>query len=164
MVLTLRLLLAALGLVAVCICLSILLYGPADTANGFEALFNALMSELNSLPQELVVWGKSILSETVASLGDRGFDRPIILTVPPLATMNGEYVQAKLKNRVGVFTDLLAHAPDVGICSGLKAYVEAGAHSIVAHGGGSVLDAARAVSYLPHQQTGRYPTSSSNNS
>jgi hypothetical protein len=42
MVLTLRLLLAALGLVAVCICLSILLYGPADTANSFEALFNAL--------------------------------------------------------------------------------------------------------------------------
>jgi hypothetical protein len=36
------LLLAALGLVAVCICLSILLYGPADTANSFEALFNAL--------------------------------------------------------------------------------------------------------------------------
>jgi maleylacetate reductase len=114
------------------------------------------MSQLNSLPQELVVWGKSILSETVASLGDRGFDRPIIFTVPPLETMNGEYVQAKLKNRVGVFTDLPAHAPDVGIRSGLKACVEAGAHCIVAHGGGSVLDAAKAVSYLHHQQTGRY--------
>jgi hypothetical protein len=42
MVLTLRLLLAALGLAAVCICLSILLYGPANTASSFEALFNAL--------------------------------------------------------------------------------------------------------------------------
>jgi hypothetical protein len=42
MVLTLRSLLAALGLAAVCICLSILLYGPANTANSFEALFNAL--------------------------------------------------------------------------------------------------------------------------
>jgi hypothetical protein len=43
MVLTLRLLLALLGLAAVCICLSILFYGPANTADSFEALFNVLV-------------------------------------------------------------------------------------------------------------------------
>ena len=40
MVLTLRLMLALLGFAAVCICLSIMFFGPANTANSFETLFN----------------------------------------------------------------------------------------------------------------------------
>lgn len=114
------------------------------------------MNQYNCLPQDGVFWGEHILQGTVARLGDYGICRAITFTVEPLARLNQTHVQPNVKQGVGSFTDLPAHVPDVAVQQGLDACLQAGAQSIIALGGGSVLDAAKAVSHLHHEKTGRY--------
>jgi maleylacetate reductase len=115
-----------------------------------------IMNQLDCLPQDAVLWGCDVLSEAVARLDEYGIERPIIFTVGRLEDMERQFVRPHLRNSVGAFVDLQAHALDTDIRNGLEACVRMGARSIVAHGGGSVLDAAKAVSYLHHKKTGRY--------
>ena len=114
------------------------------------------MNHLNCLPQEGIYWGQHILQGVVARLGDHGIHRPITFTVAPLEGIYRSCVQPNLKEQAGSFTELPAHVPDVAVQEGLDACLQAGAGSIVALGGGSVLDAAKAVSHLHHEKTGRY--------
>jgi len=114
------------------------------------------MNHLNCLPQEGIYWGQHILQGVVARLGDHGIHRPITFTVAPLEGLYRSCVQPNLKEQAGSFTELPAHVPDVAVQEGLDACLQAGAGSIVALGGGSVLDAAKAVSHLHHEKTGRY--------
>lgn len=114
------------------------------------------MNQLTCLPQDGVFWGQHILQSTVARLPDFGIHRAITFTVEPLADLNATSVQPNLKQGVGSFMDLPAHVPDVAVQDGLDACLRSGAESIVALGGGSVLDAAKAVSYLHHEKTGRH--------
>jgi len=114
------------------------------------------MNQLKCLPQVGIVWGHDILKTVAASLGDYGISRPIIFTVEFLEALNREYIQTGARDTVGVFTDLPPHVPDFAVRNGLGACIDRGADSIIALGGGSVLDAAKAVSYLHHQQTGRH--------
>ena len=114
------------------------------------------MNHLNCLPQDGVFWGQHILQGAVARLGDHGIHRPIMFTVEPLAKLYQSCVQPNLKQGTGSFMDLPAHVPDVAVQNGLDACLRAGAESIVALGGGSVLDAAKAVSHLHQEKTGRY--------
>ncbi|MDM0001035.1 iron-containing alcohol dehydrogenase [Variovorax sp. J22P240] len=114
------------------------------------------MNQYNCLPQDGVFWGEHILQSTVARLADYGIGHAITFTVEPLAKLNQTHVQPNLKQGVGTFTDLPAHAPDSAIQQGLDACERAGAESIIALGGGSVLDAAKAVSHLHHERTGRF--------
>lgn len=114
------------------------------------------MNHLNCLPQDGVFWGHHILQGAVAQLGDHGIHRPITFTVEPLASLYQSCVQSNLKQGAGSFMGLPAHVPDVAVQKGLEACLRAGAESIVALGGGSVLDAAKAVSHLHQEKTGRY--------
>jgi len=114
------------------------------------------MNHLNCLPQDSVFWGANSLAETVAHFGDYGIDRPITFTVAPLAQLNSTYVQPHVQNGVGSFTELPAHVPDVAVQHALAECIRLQAHSIIALGGGSVLDAAKAVSYQHFQKTGRF--------
>ena len=114
------------------------------------------MNHLNCLPQDGVFWGQHILQGAVARLGDHGIHRPMTFTVEPLAKLYQTCVQPNLKQAVGSFMELPAHVPDVAVQGGLDACLRAEAGSIVALGGGSVLDAAKAVSHLHHEKTGRY--------
>ncbi|MHC6223562.1 iron-containing alcohol dehydrogenase [Pseudomonas sp. X10] len=114
------------------------------------------MNHLNCLPQDSVFWGANSLAETVAHFGDYGIDRPITFTVAPLAHLNSSYVQPHVQNGVGSFTELPAHVPDVAVQQALAECIRLQAHSIIALGGGSVLDAAKAVSYQHFQKTGRF--------
>ena len=114
------------------------------------------MNHLNCLPQDGIFWGQHILQGTVARLGEHGIHRPMTFTVEPLTKLYQECVRPNLKQAVGSFMELPAHVPDVAVQAGLDACLHAGAESIVALGGGSVLDAAKAVSYLHHEKTGRY--------
>jgi maleylacetate reductase len=114
------------------------------------------MNHLNCLPQEAVFWGPHILQSTVARLAEHGIQRPITFTVAPLAQLHRDCVQPNLQQDAGTFTNLPAHVPDVAVQEGLEACLSAQAGSIVALGGGSVLDAAKAVSHLHHDKTGRY--------
>jgi maleylacetate reductase len=114
------------------------------------------MNQLKCLPQVEIVWGHDVLETVAASLEDYGISRPIIFTVGVLEGLNREYIQSGVRGAVGVFTDLPPHVPDFAVRNGLGACIEHGADSIIALGGGSVLDAAKAVSHLHFQQTGRY--------
>ncbi|MNF25695.1 Maleylacetate reductase [compost metagenome] len=114
------------------------------------------MNQLNCLPQASILWGTNILADSIARLGDHGIDRPITFTVTALEYLNRTYLQPNIKQGVGTFTDLPAHVPDFAVEKGLAACIGLKANSIIALGGGSVLDAAKAVSYRHFQQTGRY--------
>jgi alcohol dehydrogenase class IV len=70
--------------------------------------------------------------------------------------MRRRWITPHLSGGVGVFLDLPAHAPDVGIRNGLAAAIQSSAESIIAHGGGSVIDAAKAISYFHFKEKGRY--------
>ncbi|MBZ9780335.1 iron-containing alcohol dehydrogenase [Pseudomonas sp. REP124] len=114
------------------------------------------MNQLTCLPQDAVLWGSNILADAVSRFGDYGIERPITFTVAPLNHLNETSLQPHIRQGVGVFTELPAHVPDVAVQLGLEACLRLGAKSIIALGGGSVLDAAKAVSYLHFQQTGRF--------
>jgi alcohol dehydrogenase class IV len=114
------------------------------------------MNQLICLPQEAVLWGKDILADAVTHFGKHGIESPITFTVEPLQALNRKYLEPNIRQGVGSFTDLPPHVPDVAVGAGLDACLRLGARSIVALGGGSVLDAAKAVSHLHHQATGRH--------
>jgi len=114
------------------------------------------MNQLNCLPQNAVVWGRDALASTAAALAAHDIRRPMTFTVEPLQKLNQTYLQPAIQDSVGRFVDLPPHVPDSSVRDALGACISAQADSIVALGGGSVLDAAKAVSYLHHKQTGRY--------
>jgi alcohol dehydrogenase class IV len=114
------------------------------------------VSQLNCLPQEAVHWGHDLLPAALARLPGMGFARPITFTAPPLQALHREHVAPHLAHAVGTVTDLPAHVPDVAVHAALDACIRAEAGSIVALGGGSVLDAAKAVSHQHQQRTGRH--------
>ncbi len=53
------------------------------------------------------------------------------------------------------FYEIGQHAPVAGIRKGLQSFKDAGADVIVTVGGGSPVDAAKAILYLHQQETGR---------
>ncbi|EJN22528.1 alcohol dehydrogenase, class IV [Pseudomonas sp. GM78] len=114
------------------------------------------MNQLTCLPQDSVIWGENILATAVSRFAEYGIESPITFTVTPLTELNDTCLQPHIKQGVGVFTELPAHVPDVTVEKGLQACLRLGAKSIIALGGGSVLDAAKAVSYRHHQQTGHF--------
>ncbi|MGO4810955.1 iron-containing alcohol dehydrogenase [Cupriavidus sp. 2MCAB6] len=114
------------------------------------------MNQLKCLPQEEIVWGHGVLQTVAPSMGNYGIRRPMTFTVEFLEALNREYLQPAIGDGVGTFTGLPPHVPDFAVRDGLRACIEANAGSIIALGGGSVLDAAKAVSYQHFQQTGRY--------
>jgi alcohol dehydrogenase class IV len=57
----------------------------------------------------------------------------------------------------GTFTDFGEHTPVAGINACIEKYRATGADVIVALGGGSPIDGAKAVRYMIHEQTGEAP-------
>ncbi|KIC20701.1 iron-containing alcohol dehydrogenase [Leisingera sp. ANG-Vp] len=115
------------------------------------------MGHFISLPQETILWGENSLPASLSRFPEFGISRPVVFTADVLEALAQEHVLPHLAElHLGLVTDLPAHAPDTGIRAALEACKRLGAGSIIAVGGGSVLDAAKAVSYLHYQETGRY--------
>jgi len=114
------------------------------------------MQRLNWLPHGAIYWGRDILAESAAALGQHGIGRPLVFTVERLRPFYEQHLSAHLEQAVGIFGKLPAHAPDTAVRHGLDEAVRLGADSIVALGGGSVLDAAKAASHFHHERTGRF--------
>jgi maleylacetate reductase len=114
------------------------------------------MQQLDFLPQEKVIWGRQVLGDAMPGLGRYGIEKPILFTVEPLAVLANKLVTAIGSDVVGEFVDFPPHVPEAAVNNALRACESTGAKSIVALGGGSVLDAAKAVSHFHHVRHGRY--------
>lgn len=114
------------------------------------------MQQLDFLPQEKVVWGRQILADALAKLSRYGIEKPILFTVEPLAGLAKEVVAAIGSDVVGEFLDLPPHVPETAVNNALRACESTGAKSVIALGGGSVLDAAKAVSHFHQVRHGRH--------
>ena len=114
------------------------------------------MSELKYLPQDAVVWGHDAVMQNMARLGSYGIEKPIVFAAKSLLPVFRTHIAPHLENSVGMVTDLPQHAPDFAVRSALDTSVSTGARSIIALGGGSVLDAAKAVSHFHEIRTGSH--------
>ncbi|MGO4355196.1 iron-containing alcohol dehydrogenase [Rhizobium sp. RAF36] len=114
------------------------------------------MQKLEFLPQERVIWGRGVIADALSNLGMHGIERPIVFTVEPLAELAKALVAPHLSDSVGTFLDFPPHVPDTAVERAIEACVASGAGAIVALGGGSVLDAAKAASHFHEVRTGRY--------
>lgn len=114
------------------------------------------MQQLDFLPQEKVVWGRQVLADALTKLSRHGIERPIVFTVEPLAGLANEVVAAMGSDVVGEFLDFPPHVPETAVNNALWACESTGAKSIIALGGGSVLDAAKAVSHFHQLRHGRH--------
>ena len=114
------------------------------------------MNHLNCLPQDAVFWGENTLAGALPRLQHYGIERPIVFTVEPLEALVRTHVEPHLQDIAGSFTGLPAHVPDTAVQAALDACLRSDARAIVGVGGGSVLDAAKAVSHLHHGRTGRH--------
>lgn len=114
------------------------------------------MQQLEFLPQEKVIWGRQVLGDAVAALERYGIEKPILFTVEPLAALADELVASIGSGVVGEFFDLPPHVPEAAVNNALRACEGSGARSIIALGGGSVIDAAKAVSHFHQLRHGRH--------
>jgi alcohol dehydrogenase class IV len=120
------------------------------------AALESSMNHLHCLPQNTVVWGHDVLACAKETLAAQGFRRAMTFTVEPLRKLADTHLAQAAGDGVGCFTDLPPHVPDTNVRKALATLRDANADSILALGGGSVLDAAKAASYLHQQQTGRF--------
>jgi maleylacetate reductase len=114
------------------------------------------MNELLFLPQERVCWGHEVLSSTLAKLGDYGIDSPIVFSIPELEHIRATYIEPAIGPACPSLLEFPGHVPDVAVRSALSALREHRAKSIIALGGGSVLDAAKAVSHAHFLEVGSH--------
>ncbi|NEU98637.1 iron-containing alcohol dehydrogenase [Bradyrhizobium sp. UFLA 03-164] len=103
---------------------------------------------MRCLPQDTLRWGVGVVDAVLGDLADAGLERPMIFTVEPLLFSTTRVILPQLHDVSGVHSDFPPHAPDTAIERALDRCIRAGARSIIAYGGGSVLDAAKAVSHF----------------
>ncbi len=96
--------------------------------------------------------GKGAISEIPAELNSRGFKKAFVCTDPDLLKFN---VAQKVTNVLDeakfayeVFSDIKPNPTIENVLSGVEAFKKSGADSIVAIGGGSAMDTAKAIGII----------------
>ena len=110
------------------------------------------------LPTEKVYYGAGSLSHLPSELGRLGCRRAFIITGRTLAEKTPliKTVEGLLGvNHVGTFAGIRQHAPESGIDEALRQVQECQADVLISVGGGSPIDAAKAVAYKLAYQVGR---------
>ncbi|KAJ7929121.1 alcohol dehydrogenase IV [Mycena leptocephala] len=105
-------------------------YGPGCAATALPKLIQVL-----GVKKGLIVTGRSLYTKT-----------DVVSKVEEILKAHDAYA--------GVFTDFGEHTPVAGINACIKIYRDSGADFIVAVGGGSPIDGAKAVRYRIQEQTG----------
>ncbi|KAG8213699.1 alcohol dehydrogenase IV [Butyriboletus roseoflavus] len=111
-------------------------YGPGCVRTALPKLLSILDGK-----KAFVITGKSLREKT-----------SVVTTVEGILKDNGAFA--------ATFSEIGQHAPVQGIIRGLEALQAVGADIIVSIGGGSPIDAAKAIIYRHHQQsggTGKFP-------
>jgi alcohol dehydrogenase class IV len=126
------------------------------------ALDGQLRGEYLFLPQERVIFGAGSLAQLHAEVARIGAARALIITGATLATKTdviAGVAQALGPLHIGTYADIRQHAPGSGVAQAAEAARAHGADVLISVGGGSPIDAAKAVSmelarerggFLPH--------------
>lgn len=111
---------------------------------------------------QTVQFGPGCTSTAIPKLLKRfGVSKALIVCGNSLATKTD--VISKIKkilgsSHAGTFTDIGQHAPFSGVQKGLEEYEKTGADCIISVGGGSPIDATKAMSYYAHEKTQKFIT------
>ncbi|KAF8211613.1 alcohol dehydrogenase IV [Mycena galopus ATCC 62051] len=108
-------------------------YGPGCVATALPELIKLLGAK-----KALIVTGRSLATKT-----------DVVKKIEEVLKAHDAFA--------GVFTDFGEHTPVAGINACIKMYQETGADVIVALGGGSPIDGAKATRFRIHEQTGEAP-------
>ncbi|HEV2678779.1 MAG TPA: iron-containing alcohol dehydrogenase [Aliidongia sp.] len=114
----------------------------------------------DTLPTRSVIWGPGCRSSLPEELARLGAKRAFLLTTASL-TRQGEHVrglQRILGDRfAGMLDDLPAHVPVSALDAAQLMVAQTGADVLIAFGGGSVIDAAKALAARIAQNSGTAP-------
>ena len=110
----------------------------------------------DALATRRVRWGAGAIDDLGGDLDELQESRAFTLTTPPLEGSVAPAVEAALGGRhVGRFGGLLAHVPAAAVAEAAEAVRASDADALVSIGGGSVLDAAKAVVVALRTEHGR---------
>lgn len=102
-----------------------------------------------------VRFGAGRISELAEACRSLGMERPLLVTDPGLAAlpMMDEVLNTAKTNGLDIelFSNITANPDEKDIEAGVKVYLQGNHDGIVAFGGGSGLDAAKAVGFMAHQ-------------
>lgn len=125
-----------------------------------EALRPASTGEYASLPQEKVIYGAGSLAELPKEVERLGCRRALLVTGRSLATKTALIEKAERllgEKHVGTHAGIRQHAPESGIVAALQLARERQADILVSIGGGSPIDAAKALARRMAENEARFP-------
>jgi len=131
-----------------------------NTSNIDGSIAFANSGRYDALPTRRVIWGDGCRNQLPAELSKHGASRVLLLTTESLARQ-AEYVQQVVdllaERHIATISSLPAHVPAHALDTAWSSIAEARPDLIVAFGGGSVIDAAKAIAVRLREQVNHAP-------